>query len=239
MKITMIKLILVALVFTLGCTRGCKKEDKTIPPKVDAATETAPSVNPAGTNKMTTETENLTREFNLQAGDKLFATLHTSVGDIKIELFWDKTPRTVWNFAALATGKQAWTHPATGVKEAKPLYDGTIFHRVIKNFMIQGGDPLGTGTGGPGYNFKDEFVAGLKHDKKGVLSMANAGPNTNGSQFFITEVPTPHLDGRHSVFGQVDAASFSVIDKIANTPTGRQDRPQTDIVIKSVTVTKG
>ena len=131
------------------------------------------------------------------------ATLHTSMGDIKIELFPNHAPKTVANFVELATGKREWVDPITGEKTSKNLYDGTVFHRVIANFMIQGGDPLGNGTGGPGYQFPDEFDATLKHEGPGVLSMANAGPGTNGSQFFITHVATPWLDGMHTVFGKV------------------------------------
>src|SRR5216117_624201 len=128
------------------------------------------------------------------------ATLHTSAGDIRIELFGNHAPKTVKNFVDLATGAVEWKHPGTAAKTSEPLYNGTIFHRVISGFMIQGGDPLGNGRGGPGYTFEDEFDPDLRHSKAGILSMANAGPNTNGSQFFITHQATPNLDGRHSVF---------------------------------------
>jgi peptidyl-prolyl cis-trans isomerase A (cyclophilin A) len=136
------------------------------------------------------------------AGD-LYAVFETSRGKIVVKLFEKEAPKTVANFVGLATGKQDWIDPRTGQKSKAKLYDGTSFHRVIPQFMIQGGDPLGTGTGGPGYKFEDEFQSSKKFDKPGLLAMANAGPNTNGSQFFITEVPTPHLNGRHTIFGEV------------------------------------
>ena len=135
--------------------------------------------------------------------ETLTATLHTNQGDIKLNLFPNHAPKTVRNFVGLADGTQEWKDPKTNSAGSGPLYDGVIFHRVINDFMVQGGDPTGTGRGGPGYKFKDEFHPSLKHDKRGILSMANAGPNTNGSQFFITHVPTPWLDGKHAVFGQI------------------------------------
>ena len=170
------------------------------------------------------------------------ATLHTSAGDIVIELFPNHAPKTVENFTSLAKGEKTWTHPATGEESSTPLYDGVIFHRVIPNFMIQGGDPLGQGTGGPGYQFDDEIHPELDFTEPYVLAMANAGKiagrGTNGSQFFITTAPTTWLQGKHTIFGKVtDAASRAVVDSINTTPTGRGDRPVTDIVINSVTVT--
>jgi peptidyl-prolyl cis-trans isomerase A (cyclophilin A) len=164
-------------------------------------------------------------------------TLHTSAGDIRIELFGNHAPKTVENFVELAEGKKEWTHPDTREKSTAPLYNGTIFHRVISGFMIQGGDPLGSGFGGPGYRFGDEFHPELSFDRPYLLAMANSGPNTNGSQFFITVGRTPHLNRKHTIFGEVaDDASREVVDAIATTPTGRGDRPQTDVVINSVTV---
>jgi peptidyl-prolyl cis-trans isomerase A (cyclophilin A) len=168
----------------------------------------------------------------------VYATLKTSSGDIVIQLFEDKAPKTVANFIALATGAKEWTDPKTGEKTKRPLYNGTIFHRVIPGFMIQGGDPLGSGTGGPGYRFEDEFNPDLKHSKPGILSMANAGPNTNGSQFFITEKPTPWLDGKHSVFGEV-VKGQNVVDAIANVPRDLRDRPIKDVVLQEVVITRG
>ena len=168
----------------------------------------------------------------------LYATLKTSMGDIVIQLFDDKAPKTVANFVDLATGAKEWTDPKTREKVKRPLYNGTIFHRVIPGFMIQGGDPLGNGTGGPGYRFEDEFQPDLKHSKPGILSMANAGPNTNGSQFFITQKPTPWLDGKHTVFGEVIKGQ-NVVDAIANVPRDLRDRPIKDVVLQEIVITRG
>ncbi len=165
------------------------------------------------------------------------ATLHTSAGDIKVNLYGNHAPKTVQNFVDLATGAKEWTDPSTRQKTNAKLYDGTIFHRVIDNFMIQGGDPLGRGTGGPGYNFADEFHPELTFDRPYLFAMANAGPNTNGSQFFITTAPTTWLNFKHSIFGEVaDAESRAVVDAIGKTRTGAADRPVTDITIDSVTI---
>lgn len=157
-------------------------------------------------------------------GDGLFAIITTRLGTIKLKLEYQKAPLTVANFVALAQGKQKNTAKPDG----KPFFDGIIFHRVIPGFMIQGGDPTGTGMGGPGYMFPDEFDATLKHDRAGTLSMANSGPSTNGSQFFITNGPTPHLDGRHSVFGYV-VEGQNVVDAIAGVPRGQRDKPNEDV----------
>ncbi|MFZ4485005.1 MAG: peptidylprolyl isomerase [Candidatus Nanopelagicales bacterium] len=167
------------------------------------------------------------------------ATLHTTLGDIKINLFEDQAPKTVRNFTGLADGSQEWTNPKSNAKSSEPLYDGTIFHRVISGFMIQGGDPLGTGTGGPGYKFDDEFHGELNFDRPYLLAMANSGPKTNGSQFFITVTPTPHLNRKHTIFGEVaDQESRDVVDAIATVATGAQDRPKENVVINSVTITR-
>jgi len=168
----------------------------------------------------------------------VYATLKTSVGDIVIQLFEDKAPKTVANFVDLASGTKEWTDPKTGAKVKRSLYNGTIFHRVIPGFMIQGGDPLGNGTGGPGYRFEDEFNPELKHSKPGILSMANAGPNTNGSQFFIIQKATPWLDGKHSVFGEV-VKGQNVIDAIVNVPRDFRDRPLKDIALQEVIISRG
>ena len=166
-----------------------------------------------------------------------YAILHTNVGDIRIELYPDHAPKTVRNFTELAEGGREWTNPKTSEKTTDRLYDGTVFHRVIGNFMIQGGDPLGTGFGGPGYKFEDEFHPDLRFDRPYLLAMANAGPNSNGSQFFITLGPTPHLNRKHTIFGQVAVAdSRAVVDKIATTEIGRNDRPTRDVVVDSVEI---
>lgn len=174
--------------------------------------------------------------------------MRTTEGDIKIDLFDDKTPETVANFLGLATGEKEWTDPFTGQPSHEPFYDGLTFHRIIKDFMIQGGCPLGTGTGGPGYNFDDEIVPGLTFDRPYLLAMANAGlrrgmdgkvHGTNGSQFFITTAPTEWLQGKHTIFGEVaDDASREVVDRISAVSTDPRDRPVEDVVISSVTVTK-
>jgi peptidyl-prolyl cis-trans isomerase A (cyclophilin A) len=165
------------------------------------------------------------------------ATLHTSAGDIRVSLFGNHAPKTVANFVGLATGTKEWQHPRTGATSSDKLYDGTVFHRVIENFMIQGGDPLGTGTGGPGYKFGDEFHPELQFDRPYLLAMANSGPGTNGSQFFITTAATTWLNRKHSIFGEVaDAESRAIVDAIGTTATARGDRPVVDIVINSVTV---
>ncbi len=159
------------------------------------------------------------------AAEPLHATFKTSLGDIVVKLLPDKAPKTVENFVALAEGTKEWTDPRSGQKVKKPLYDGTVFHRVIPDFMIQGGDPLGTGTGGPGYRFADEIGPDNKFSRPGLLAMANAGPNTNGSQFFITEVPTPHLDRGHTIFGEV-VKGQDLVPRIARAgnATGKLER---------------
>ena len=171
----------------------------------------------------------------------MFATLHTTAGDIRIELFPNQAPHTVKNFTGLADGSKEWTDPETGEKRSEPFYDGVGFHRVISGFMIQGGDRLGTGRGGPGYEFDDEVTVDLTFDRPYLLAMANAGKRfgkgTNGSQFFITVGPTPHLNGKHTIFGEVaDQAGRDVVDAIASTPTGPMDQPREPQVISSVTI---
>jgi peptidyl-prolyl cis-trans isomerase A (cyclophilin A) len=168
----------------------------------------------------------------------LTATLNTSQGPITVRLFPDQAPQTVRNFVELAEGTRKWTDPRTGVQTSDKLYDGTVFHRVIADFMIQGGDPLGTGTGGPGYKFGDEIHPDLAFDRPFLLAMANAGPGTNGSQFFITVAPTPWLTGKHTIFGEVTEGA-DVVQAIGRAKTDRRDRPVQDVVLESVVVESG
>jgi peptidyl-prolyl cis-trans isomerase A (cyclophilin A) len=165
------------------------------------------------------------------------ATLRTNRGTVVLRLFPDQAPKTVQNFVDLAEGSRDWTDPRTRKSSRAKLYDGTVFHRVIPRFMIQGGDPLGTGTGGPGYKFADEFHPDLSFNRPFLLAMANAGPGTNGSQFFITTVPTPHLNGKHTIFGEVIEGS-DVVEDISNVKTSRNDRPVEDVVIESVEISR-
>lgn len=165
------------------------------------------------------------------------AILKTNLGSITINLFGDHAPKTVRNFVELAQGTREWADPKTGAKKTGPLYNGTIFHRVIAGFMIQGGDPMGNGMGGPGYKFADEFHPELAFDRPYLLAMANAGPNTNGSQFFITVAPTGWLNFKHTIFGEVaDGESRAVVDAIAATDVDGRDKPKSDVVIESVTI---
>jgi peptidyl-prolyl cis-trans isomerase A (cyclophilin A) len=169
-------------------------------------------------------------------GKEMIAVFETNKGTFKVKLYPEKAPKTVENFVGLAEGTIEWTDPS-GKKGKKPLYDGTKFHRVIPNFMIQGGDPLGNGTGGPGYRFADEFDKSLTHSKPGMLSMANAGPGTNGSQFFVTVAATPWLDGKHTIFGEV-IDGMDVVYDISKVKTAPGDRPVEDVVIKSLKIQK-
>lgn len=165
------------------------------------------------------------------------ATIHTNLGDIRLNLFGNHAPETVANFIGLASGTKEWKHPETGEAHTNPLYDGVIFHRVIKEFMIQGGDPLGMGFGGPGYTFRDEFHSELTFGEPFILAMANAGPGTNGSQFFITTTATPWLQGKHTIFGEVaDEESRDVVRAIEAVPTGANDRPNEPVVISHISV---
>ncbi|MCE9671084.1 peptidylprolyl isomerase [Myxococcus stipitatus] len=169
----------------------------------------------------------------VEAGKPLYATLKTSQGDIVVKLFSKEAPKTVANFVGLATGEKAWREPRSGAMSTAPLYNGTVFHRVIPGFMIQGGDPTGTGMGDPGYRFEDEVNNGRAFDKVGLLAMANRGPNTNGSQFFITTSTPSHLDRKHTIFGEV-VKGYEVVEAIGSVPRDNRDRPQTPVVLTRV-----
>ena len=180
---------------------------------------------------------NQIQEEKLGLGKGLYAVIETHKGELICKLEEEKTPETVKNFVGLATGQKEYTDPRNGKPSSEPFYDGTIFHRIIKDFMVQAGDRTGTGMGGPGYRFKDEFHPTLKHTGPGVLSMANAGPNTNGSQFFITLVPTPWLDGKHSVFGHL-VKGQEVLNALGAVQTGSQDRPREEVGIKKMRIVR-
>ena len=204
-----------ALFATAAC--GSSENDSDAAP--DAETPAAPDESP------------LPAEVDIDGVEG--AVLHTSAGDIEVELYPEEAPITVANFVGLAEGDLA-TNPETGADE---FYDGTIFHRVIQDFMVQGGDPQGSGRGGPGYQFQDEFESGLTFDDPGSLAMANSGPGTNGSQFFITVAPTPHLNNMHTIFGKVaDEESLEIVNEISTVETDGNDRPTSDIVLESITV---
>ncbi len=219
---------------------ACKDSDKkestggTTPP---AAAPTKPSTPPAAQAPAAAPpAEAGSGEWTrkVQAGQDVYATLETNQGPIVVRLFSKDAPKTVANFVGLATGEKAWTDPKTGQRvEGKPLYDGVIFHRVIPNFMIQGGDPTGTGRGDPGYRFEDEFQSGRTFDKPGLLAMANAGPGTNGSQFFITTSTPNYLNNRHTIFGEV-VSGYDVVEKISNVPRDPRDKPLEPVVIQKI-----
>lgn len=191
----------------------------------------------ASDKKDSKESSKSAQQKTTKKGKDMIAIFETNKGTFKAKLFADKAPKTVENFVGLAEGTKEWTDPKTGEKVKKPFYDGLKFHRVIPNFMIQGGCPLGNGTGGPGYRFDDEFHPELKHTKPGFLSMANAGPNTNGSQFFVTVAATPWLDNRHAIFGEV-IEGMDVVNAISTAKTSSMDRPAEDIIMKSVKIQK-
>ncbi len=180
-------------------------------------------------------TREIYTRLGISPGQEITATLDTSMGSITCELLPQYAPMTVLNFVELAEGSREWTDPRTGMKVQRPLYNGTIFHRVIPGFMIQGGDPLGRGTGGPGYRFEDEIAEELKFDGPGLLAMANSGPDTNGSQFFITLAPTEHLNGKHTIFGR-DCEPMEVAEAIAGVTRDRRDKPETDVVIRTIQI---
>lgn len=233
------RIALCLVIFLAGCSTSKKVADE--PPK-EAAVEAAKEV---VQEKPAAKAEKADKKAEVKAkpavqppakkGKPMFAVMETSMGTFKIKLFADEAPKTVENFVSLAEGTKEWTDPKNGKKEKKSLYNGTIFHRVIPNFMIQGGDPLGNGTGGPGYRFADEFSPKLKHSKPGILSMANSGPGTNGSQFFVTVAATPWLDNKHSVFGEV-VEGMDIVTKISETKTAPGDKPVQPVILKSVKI---
>jgi peptidyl-prolyl cis-trans isomerase A (cyclophilin A) len=214
----------------LALTACSKDKDKQAEGKTDTAAQTVqtrtrpPAEDPGPWQKKALK------------GQDLYATLETSEGTLVVKLFSKDAPVTVANFVGLSTGEQDWTDPRTQeVKKDTPLYQGVLFHRVIPDFMIQGGDPLGVGSGSPGYTFEDEFKSGRTFDKKGLLAMANRGPETNGSQFFITTSTPQHLNNRHTIFGEV-VKGYDVVERISMVPKGERDRPLKDVVLKKVTI---
>ncbi len=228
-------LVLAACTLALACTESSPPA----PAAPKAATPPAPPSPPApapsgaATPAAPAQDNSMANSGIPQGPGDLFAIFKTSAGDIVVKLFEKDAPKTIANFVGLATGAKEWTDPRTGSKSTAHLYDGTVFHRVIPQFMIQGGDPLGQGIGGPGYKFEDEFQGTRKFDKPGILAMANSGPNTNGSQFFITEVPTPHLNGRHTIFGEV-TRGFELVPRIARAGNAQTKLNELQIV-RSVT----
>jgi peptidyl-prolyl cis-trans isomerase A (cyclophilin A) len=247
--------VLLCLVSTSSCKKGqeaaapadppeeaVKKDEvkKESPPSDSGTTPAATTDTPAGDPpkvRPPTKEDLAAYTKDLPGSGPLMAAIHTSAGVFNCELLAEVAPVTVANFVGLSRGMHAWRNPSTREVETKPLYNGTIFHRIIPDFMIQGGDPLGLGSGGPDYRFADETSPTAKHDKGGTLSMANSGPATNGSQFFITERPTPHLDGRHTVFGY--CKEIDLVKKITSLPRNARDKPNTDVVIEKIEITRG
>ena len=234
------------ILLTVGCTAELKEENNQLEEKVsrlESSLAQAEKEKAQLSLKVTDLEQNqrvAQRAKTKGLDEEMWARFQTSMGSILCQLEPNKAPETVANFVGLAEGTKEWKDPRDGQKKKTPLYDGTKLHRVIPGFMIQGGDPLGRGTGGPGYRFKDEFHPSLQH-KPGTLSMANSGPNTNGSQFFITEVATPHLDGRHSVFGY--CSPVATIKAITNVPkkggSPRSSTPAEDVILEKVTIHRG
>jgi len=225
-------LFLITTLLLTGCSSTAEEIEFQIGTKVEQEMKLDEKVETSKKSESKTKNERQSEKVSMNT-----AILNTSMGQITIELFPNQAPKTVKNFVDLATGAKEWTDPNIGEKVKTKLYDGTIFHRVIPGFMIQGGDPLGSGMGGPGYNFADEFHGELSFDKPYLLAMANAGPNTNGSQFFITVAPTTWLNRKHTIFGQVtDPASQKVIDAISIVKTGANDKPVQAVKIESVII---
>jgi peptidyl-prolyl cis-trans isomerase A (cyclophilin A) len=223
----------------LASLTACKTErtEPTAPgPSAGAQAAATPPAAPAPTPALPTNAQDssMANDGIPQGNGDLYAIFQTNLGNLTVKLFEKDAPKTVANFVGLATGAREWTDPRTSAKSHAKLYDGTVWHRVIPQFMIQGGDPLGQGIGGPGYKFEDEFTSGKKFDKPGILAMANAGPNTNGSQIFITEVPTPHLNNKHTIFGEV-VKGFELVPRIARAGNAQTQLQHVEIV-RSATV---
>jgi peptidyl-prolyl cis-trans isomerase A (cyclophilin A) len=214
---------------------AAKPPEPAKPPEAVAAKPPEPAAQPTPPPPAEPAPEMTGFQKAAMEGKDLYATLETSKGTLVVKLFSKDAPKTVANFVGLATGEKEWKDPATLQMTKRPLYDGTIFHRVIPNFMIQGGDPLGQGVGGPGYTFEDEFKSGRVFDKPGILAMANRGPATNGSQFFITVAATPWLNNHHTIFGEV-VKNYDVVDKITKVQRDPRDRPLEPITLKKVTI---
>ena len=221
-----------------ACTKDSDKKEPSGSGGPPAASPATPPAQPSGTSKPPPANEPGSGEWTkkVQAGQEVYATLDTNQGAIVVRLFSKDAPKTVANFVGLATGEKPWTDPNSGQRVTdRPLYQGVIFHRVIPGFMIQGGDPTGTGRGDPGYRFEDEFQSGRTFNKPGLLAMANAGPGTNGSQFFITTSTPDYLNNRHTIFGEV-VQGYEVVEKISNVERDRSDRPRQPVVIQKISM---
>ena len=245
-------LVLLLTASAIALTAGCKASPPELEPPPTKDPASTPATGAAAPARTATPapggggqkgSDPLSGSFSLADATKdlpgkgsIVAKIETSKGVLQCKLFDDKAPVTVANFIGLATGKRSWKDPNSGLWANKPAYDGTGFHRIIKGFMIQGGDPKGNGSGEPGYVIKDELWEGAKHDRAGLLCMANRGPNTNGAQFFITDAAAAHLDTSYTIFGE--CAPVEIVHDIANVPTGAQDKPQTPVAIKSVTISR-
>ena len=219
---SLLKLTLLAVLMVTACKKDEPAATPAAPKAVKPSVPAAQAADPNGW------------EAKALAGKDIYAVMKTNLGDITLRLFSKDAPKTVANFVGLASGERQWKNPATGeMKTNTPLYNGTIFHRVIEGFMIQGGDPLGVGMGGPGYKFEDEFQSGRTFDKPGILAMANSGANTNGSQFFITTSVPSHLNNRHTIFGEV-IKGYEVVQTIERVPKGPMDKPVQPVSIQSI-----
>lgn len=227
---------LIIITFSLLLASCQSKSVSPAPLSLSTNNQDQSSTSPTTTSPSSLISKTPEQLLNLQPNQKIYATIKTSLGDIKVELFPATAPKTVANFVGLAEGNQDWLDPQTKqVVTNKPLYNNLIFHRVIKDFMIQAGDPLGTGTGGPGYKFEDEIDPKLTFSQPGILAMANSGPNTNGSQFFITHSATPWLNNKHTIFGQV-TEGMDIVTAVTSTPVDSNDKPLTPVTILTIVI---